>query len=231
MESNSTNSSQAQLIISPDDLSQKLEKIRAFVFDWDGVFNDGAKGEEIHSIFSETDAMGVNMLRFGWYLNTGTMPQCAIITGANSLHAFQFANREHFHGIYYKFIDKKHALQHFCKTHEIFPEEVCFVYDDVLDLSTAALCGLKICINQPAAVSFKEYIIKNNLVDYITQYEGEKNAVREVSEYLLDQLGIYDRTIKGRVDFDEVYQKYWKERNEITTEKYKMEGLGKVLKE
>ena len=50
--------------ISPD----RLDKIKAFVFDWDGVFNNGAKDSEGASPFNEVDAMGTNLLRFNHHL-------------------------------------------------------------------------------------------------------------------------------------------------------------------
>ncbi len=49
-------------------IQQKLKKIKAFIFDWDGVFNDGRKDIDGNSSFSEVDSMGVNMMRFSYYL-------------------------------------------------------------------------------------------------------------------------------------------------------------------
>ncbi|MCA6414654.1 MAG: phosphatase, partial [Cytophagales bacterium] len=42
------------------DIQRKLENIKAFVFDWDGVFNDGSKRDQTGSGFTEPDAMGTN---------------------------------------------------------------------------------------------------------------------------------------------------------------------------
>ncbi len=46
-----------------EELIQKLDECRAVVFDWDGVFNAGRKGQASSSGFSEVDSMGTNMLR------------------------------------------------------------------------------------------------------------------------------------------------------------------------
>ena len=39
-------------------LARQLHGIRALVFDWDGVFNDGWKDAQGGSPFSEVDSMG-----------------------------------------------------------------------------------------------------------------------------------------------------------------------------
>ncbi|MFM7428619.1 MAG: phosphatase, partial [Flammeovirgaceae bacterium] len=60
---------------------QKLQSVKAFVFDWDGVFNDGTKHNQQGSGFTEPDAMGTNMLRFSYWLKNQQLPITAIITG------------------------------------------------------------------------------------------------------------------------------------------------------
>ena len=82
------------------ELSKRLEAVRALVFDWDGVFNLGAKGEGASSGFSEADSMGTNMLRYGLWRRDGALPITAIVTGVDNSTAESFAKREHFHAIY-----------------------------------------------------------------------------------------------------------------------------------
>ena len=55
-------------VCSPEELKQKLMNVKAFVFDWDGVFNNGQKQSSGGSHFSEVDSMGLNLLRFSHYL-------------------------------------------------------------------------------------------------------------------------------------------------------------------
>ncbi|MFM7838489.1 MAG: hypothetical protein ACKO6K_02890, partial [Chitinophagaceae bacterium] len=52
-----------EFITSLPHLQEKLSNVRAYVFDWDGVFNEGFKNEQGSSAFSEIDAMGINLLR------------------------------------------------------------------------------------------------------------------------------------------------------------------------
>lgn len=55
-----------EFVINSTALRQKFRTIKAFVFDWDGVFNNGQKNIDGHSTFSEVDSMGVNLIRFRW---------------------------------------------------------------------------------------------------------------------------------------------------------------------
>ena len=90
-----------QFITPVDTLTEKLRSVRAIVFDWDGVFNDGIKTEAGSSSFSEVDSMGTNLLRFGlWMHQGGQLPVAAIITGVTNSLSETLVRREHFHASY-----------------------------------------------------------------------------------------------------------------------------------
>src|SRR6478609_5750430 len=78
------------------EIQSKMESIRAFVFDWDGVFNGGQKQSTGGSSFSEVDSMGTNLLRFSYFFRNGTMPVTAILSGEKNETAFYFSEREGF---------------------------------------------------------------------------------------------------------------------------------------
>jgi 3-deoxy-D-manno-octulosonate 8-phosphate phosphatase (KDO 8-P phosphatase) len=157
-----------EFISSPTTLKQKLKQVKAFVFDWDGVFNDGRKNFEGHSGFSETDSMGVNMMRFSYFLQHKQLPVTAIITGENNQLAFSFAKRENLHLVYYKAANKENALMHLCEQHRISPADILFVFDDVLDFSVAKLAGVRFMIGRNANPLLHEFAAERRLVDYIT---------------------------------------------------------------
>lgn len=196
-------------------LEKKLKKIKAYIFDWDGVFNDGTKANELGSPFSEPDSMGVNMLRFSHWLKYGELPFVFIITGAKNMTAVNFAKREHFHGIFLNYKNKKTAIEAIEKKYEIKPENMAFIFDDIIDLDTAKMCRLTFCIKRNANPLFNEYVAKNNLCDYMSGNSGGNHAVREVSELLIGLNGNYEETISKRVEYLGEYQAYLKERNEI----------------
>ncbi len=202
-----------EFITDKNTIAQKLSAIKAFVYDWDGVFNMGAKDENGCSTFTEVDSMGTNLLRLNYFLRKGEVPRTAIITGENNKTAFGFAKREHFDAVYYNAKNKKLAVNHFCKEFNLNPEEIVFVFDDVLDLNVAAIAGLRCMINREATPMFKQYVIQNKLVDYITRYNGGEYGVREIADLLMGLSGQYNETLTERMNNTEVYATYLKLRN------------------
>lgn len=205
-----------RLNCDPGALQSKIGNVRALLFDWDGVFNSGEKGE-IPSTFNEIDSMGVNMLRFGFYLHTGAIPFTAVVTGQNNKTAFDWSKREHLDAVYFHVknkIDIVHALE---KDYGIYRDEILFVFDDILDLSMAAEAGVRMLVKHKANPLFVEYCIKNKLCDYITNCSGSENAVREISELMLIAIGKFEATLEKRVAFEGDYLQYLNKRNSKPT--------------
>ncbi len=207
-----------------EQITLKLKGIKAFVFDWDGVFNNATKNENKSSTFNEADSMGTNLLRFNYFLHNNKMPACAIISGEKNEMAFYFSNREHFSSSYYKVADKIIALEHFCNANNINKNEVCYMFDDVLDLSIAKVCGIRILINRKANPMFKNYVIKNNLADYITAHESGNFAVREASEMLIGLTGTYNEVMEHRTSFSPIYKDYITQRQAAPTTFFTVEN-------
>jgi len=205
---------QGEFLVSPEELERKLTGIKAFVFDWDGVFNSGVKDEQGSSSFNEVDSMAINMLRFNYYLRNGNVPVTGIISGERNTISFQYAERERFHSVYYKILYKVDALKHLCAMFNIAPGEVAFFFDDILDMAPAALCGLRIMIGRQCNPLFTELVKEKQLADYITAADGGHYAIREAAELLLGLAGQYDDTVLQRSDFSAGYQQYLKMRNE-----------------
>jgi 3-deoxy-D-manno-octulosonate 8-phosphate phosphatase (KDO 8-P phosphatase) len=202
-----------EFITDKEQMTKRLSSIKAFVFDWDGVFNLGAKDENGCSTFTEVDAMGVNLLRLNYYLRNQTCPKVAIITGENNKTAFGLAKREHFDAVYYNAKNKKLAVDHFCREFGLQPHQIAFVFDDVLDLNVSAMAGIRCMINRPSTPMFKQYVIHNQLVDYITKYTGGEFGVREVAELLMGLSGSYNEALTHRMNYTEEYSAYIKLRN------------------
>jgi 3-deoxy-D-manno-octulosonate 8-phosphate phosphatase (KDO 8-P phosphatase) len=199
-------------ITPPSVLIQKLSKIKALVFDWDGVFNDGRKTQSSGSGFSEVDSMGVNMLRFSlWLKNTqGVRIKTAVITGEHNPTAFSFAKREGFDAVYFQMKDKTKALAHFCTTQDVKPEEMAFFFDDILDLSLAEKVGLRFQLKRSSGLAFNNLVSTQSLADYASASDGGTFGVREVSK---------------RMEFDGDYTNFIKQRNDINTIFYALQGV------
>ncbi|MGD0582645.1 MAG: hypothetical protein ABR974_06830 [Bacteroidales bacterium] len=200
-----------------DQIGKSLSSVRALIFDWDGVFNNGMKSGETGSPFSEIDSMGINLLRFSLWLRTGKMPLCFIITGMNNQTAAGFAKREHFDGIVMNLKRKKLAFDLICDSYSIAPEEVAFIFDDVIDIETARACGLSFYINRRSNPLLGDYIRKNKVCDYISASSGENHALREICELMMGLNGNFEKVIELRISFVPEYENYLKERENIIT--------------
>lgn len=208
-----------EFLTAPEELAGKLKNVKAFLFDWDGVFNAGEKNGGSSS-FNEIDSMITNMLRFSYFIQNKSLPKTAIMSGEKNETSFFFAAREHFDGCYFKIKHKTDALTHFCAIYNLKPEEVCFVFDDILDLTIAKVAGVRVCISRKAGLLFNEYIKKNKLADYMTgTYSGEF-ALREACEMLLGISGMFDECIDRRVTYDDIYQQYLMARENTPTHFY-----------
>jgi 3-deoxy-D-manno-octulosonate 8-phosphate phosphatase (KDO 8-P phosphatase) len=206
------------------EIQAKLNKIKAFVFDWDGVFNNAVKNENKSSNFNEADSMGTNLVRFSHFLRTNELPKCAIISGEKNEMAFYFCNREHFDATYFKVPNKIIAFKHFCEVNKLAANEVCYMFDDVLDLSIAKECGLRILINRKSNPLFKNYVIKNHLCDYVTGSESGNFAVREASELIMGLLETFDTVIDHRTEYSNEYKNYLEKRQAAETNYFTIEG-------
>lgn len=202
--------------ISPSKTEQFL-KIKALVFDWDGVFHSGHKNHLGESNFSEADSMGINMLRLGYYLQSGNIPKTIIISGENNKTAHYLAQREFFDAVFSKAKDKRLLLPYLQKEFSINADEVLFVFDDILDLSLARLCGIRFLVKRSASNLLENYIINNQLTDYITENDGGNHAIREFCEFTLSTLNLFDKTLSTRIEFTTEYSDYLTKRSEIKT--------------
>ena len=211
-----------EFITPPASLKEKLLHVKALLFDWDGVFNSGEKGQ-IPSSFTEVDSMGINMLRFGYYMLAGHMPYIAIVTGETNQTAFKWAKREKLDNVFFQVKNKVDLLAHLDEHHNIKPEEILFAFDDILDLSLAEEVGARFLINRKANPLFNAYCIKNNLCDYLTFSSGNQHAIREISEVVLDAIGKFEDTIRERIAFHGIYKQFLEEKMSRTTEYLKSE--------
>jgi 3-deoxy-D-manno-octulosonate 8-phosphate phosphatase (KDO 8-P phosphatase) len=199
-------------------LVERARTIRGFVSDWDGVFNQGAKGVDSESTYSEPDSMGTNLLRYALWRLHGELPIAALITGAENPSARSFALREHFHAVYYGSRNKTAAIEMLCRVHSVSSERFVCVFDDVNDLGMAFGCGIRVYVQRSASPLLRDYVVRQGLCDYVTAHPPERHAVREVCELLLGLLGSFDAVVASRVAWDRDYAAYFAARQALTTE-------------
>lgn len=214
-----------EFIASCMTLEDRLPSVKAFLFDWDGVFNEGVKGPQSPSPYSEAASMGLNLLRFGYWLqNDGQLPFVAVVTGQRNDSAFQLAARERFDAVYFKFSDKRKALRHMHGHYGIEPDETAFTFDDALDLSAAAQCRIRMLVRRTSSPLFSRYVRQHKYADYVTAHSGGAHAVREVCELLLGLSGRFNEAMDKRIGWHEDYQAYLSQRQACQTQQYEYDN-------
>ena len=209
-----------QFVRPAEEIQAKLKTINTLIFDWDGVFHDGHKDHQGVSLYSEADSMGVNMLRFGVWMQQGeTIPFTAVISGEHNPTAAHWATRDNLNLLMMGFNHKAKALTYLQEEYGVRPENTLFVFDDILDLSLAEHCGLRLMVRKKANPLLHRYCIDHGLADYITGCESGNHAVREVSELCLALLGRFEEVITHRKDYTDYYGLYNKQRKAIRLEK------------
>jgi 3-deoxy-D-manno-octulosonate 8-phosphate phosphatase (KDO 8-P phosphatase) len=218
---------------SPSVILEKLSEVKAYVFDWDGVFNAGFKGGEEGSPFSEVDSMGTNMLRFGHWLKYGELPVTAIITGERNPSAIHWAKRENLNSIYVRCADKMQAIHHLCYHYKIEPRHVAYFFDDILDLRVASMVGVRVMIGRGGSPLLSRKVRQSGWADYITGFSGYHGGLREGCEMLLGVAGQYDRAISSRMNLDTDFKDYFSRRKQVacTLHLVTEEGLIQVPEE
>lgn len=145
------------------------------------------------------------------------MPIVSVMSGEKNVLSFQYGKREHVHSVYFRVKNKRQAFDHFIEAYALKPKEVAFFFDDVLDLSLAEVCGVRIMVDQQANPLFKSYVIKNKLADYTTANPGGNFAVREGCELIIGLQGNFDTAIQHRLRYSTDYEDYYNERQQIPT--------------
>ncbi len=201
-----------------EELARRLEAVRALVFDWDGVFNLGAKGAGTESGFREADSMGTNMLRYGLWRRDGALPVTAIITGADNPTAESFARREHFNAVCRGVANKSEVIDRLCIAYDLKKTQIACVFDDINDLGMAAECGARFLVRRDASPLLTDFVSRNDYCDYITAAEADGYAVRECTELMLGVMGAFESVVRSRAAHDEDYQRYFSTRQSIETE-------------
>jgi len=161
--------------------------------------------------------MGLNLLRFDYWLRNKRFPLVLIITGMNNQSAIEFSKREHFDWIYSNIKNKREAFESICSNSKIFTHETAFIFDDILDLEVAKLSRLSFFVGRKSNPLLMDYIKQNKICNYISGFSGEDHAVREICELVIGLSGDYNRALELRIQFSGEYEEYIGKRNSINT--------------
>ncbi len=158
-----------------EELKARFRKVKLLLLDVDGVLTDGriiydSAGRD-SKFFNVHDGLGVFCLhKFG--INT------IIITAKSSKTIRPRAKDMRVAEVFADVFPKTLVLTKIIKKYGISADEICFVADDLVDLSLMHRIGL------PVAVANASSEIKEAAV-YVTNCAGGRGAVREVAELIL----------------------------------------------
>ena len=166
------------------EMEAKLQKIKAFVFDVDGVLTDGGilstpEGDLLR-VFDSKDAFGLRMAYMKGY-------KVGVITGGVS-ESIKLRFRTcgvPMENIYLGSRAKIEDLEDFCKRNGLTPEEVMYFGDDLPDIPVMLACG---CGVSPcdAVEEVKD------AADYISSRPGGKGVAREMIEMVIKMHGKWE---------------------------------------
>ncbi len=153
----------------------KLSKIKAFVFDVDGVFTDG-------SVLSteDGDLLRTHNAKDGYAIRMAVLTgyPIGIITGASSISIIKRFSQLGVDDVYLKSVYKMPDFEHFCSKYNLLPQDVLFMGDDIPDIEILKSCGLATCPSDAVNEVME-------VCEYISQHKGGRGCVRDVIEQTL----------------------------------------------
>ena len=168
--------------------SFKLHKIKAFVFDVDGVLTDGGilatpEGDLLR-VFDSKDSFALRMAYMKGY-------HVGIITGGVS-ESIKLRFRTcgvPMDNIYLGSRAKIEDLEDFCSSHNLTADQVMYFGDDLPDIPVMLECGCGVspCDAVPEALA---------AADYVTTRPGGKGCAREMIEMVLKLHGKWELDVQ-----------------------------------
>ena len=159
----------------PDDLKDRILKIKLIALDVDGVLTDGHiiygdYGDEL-KFFDVQDGLGLVMLR-----RAGV--HVVIISAKKSRVNQRRAKELKVTKIYQNVGDKLKIFEKVAKKMKLNPEEICFIGDDLVDIPVMTRAGFAVAVKNAVAEV-------KDAAHYVTLRNGGRGAVREVADLIL----------------------------------------------
>ena len=151
-----------------------MQQVKLIALDVDGTLTDGTfwwgpQGEELKR-FSSHDVAGISQAsKVGFTF--------ALISGDSSPLIDRFAQKLEIKFVYKGCRDKAAALRELMARKNLYPQEICFMGDDLDDLPAMAVAGVS-----AAPSSAVEHVRAK--ATYVTSASGGNGAVRELIEHI-----------------------------------------------
>jgi len=169
-----------------EELKLKASKIKLLLLDVDGVLTDGriiydSRGRD-SKFFDVHDGLGVYVLH-----KSGI--KTVLITAKSSKTIPPRAKDMRVAEVFADIFPKSAVLEKILKKYSVGSDEVCFVGDDLVDLSIMRKVGLPVAVAN-AASEIKE------VAGFVTKRTGGRGAVREVAELILKSQGKWEDILR-----------------------------------
>lgn len=160
-------------------LTEKIRKVKLLILDVDGVLTDGriiydSKGRD-SKFFDVHDGLGVYLLK-----RAGI--KTVLITAKGSKTIKHRAKDMQVEEFYEDIFPKTKILAQILDKHRVAKEEICFIGDDLVDLSIMKAVGFPVAV----ANACQDIL---DAASYVTKRSGGRGAVREIAELILKTQG------------------------------------------
>jgi 3-deoxy-D-manno-octulosonate 8-phosphate phosphatase (KDO 8-P phosphatase) len=168
-------------------MNEKCQKIKAFIFDVDGVLSDGKVIYDNNCIetksFNIKDGWAIVLLKKLGFIT-------AIITGRDSAIVTHRAKELRIDYLVQGKLDKLAYYEEFKAKYGFVDDEIAYIGDDLIDLPILVRCGYAgapaDCVGEVA-----------QRVDFISNFDGGNGAAREFIEGVLKAQGKWDEIVGG----------------------------------
>ncbi len=158
---------------------QLLHEITTFIFDYDGVLTDGTV-----YLLGNGDALRTAHVKDGYALQYAMKKgyRIAIISGAFSESVQKRFESLKVSDVFLGVERKLEVYEKYCQTHNLQPEQILYMGDDIPDLEVMQQVGIATCPSD-AAEEIKA------VSKYISHQPGGRGCVRDVIEQVLKVQG------------------------------------------
>lgn len=159
---------------------EDLRKVKAFVFDVDGVFTDSmlyclADGQQVRAMNAK-DGFAVR------FAQKQGFPIGIISAGQNNEGTIKRLEYLDIEDLYMGSFKKTESLQHFAEKYGLSTDHILYMGDDIPDYPVLKMVGVPTCPGD-AAIEIKQ------ISKYISNIDGGKGCVRDVIEQVLRAQG------------------------------------------
>jgi len=174
------------MIFNTDNTKEKSKKIKAILFDVDGVLTDGGiiydnNGLEYKRYNVKDGQIISHLKRLGFIVGAITGRESDVVKNRCDELKLDF----HKHGIKDKLVE----YNLFKDKYNLQDNQISYIGDDIIDLSILIRCGLSATPNDARA-----YMKKN--VDIVTDSKGGEGVLRDIADYILESQGLLETLIE-----------------------------------